>query len=166
MWDREHITQCREVEVVQVKKKGIVPNCHSPNAVSHTRTWRASTCRGDHRECYSEVGGWVEGGNIFICEENQQQCSKHCKNADLKKSLIIANIQITRVTELWLWAACQESITSFEKNSMQIKSEVCGSGYTIQGSTIWMTQWPRASACVSTDLHLQVKFTSFDALQM
>lgn len=55
------------------KKKKKTPNCHSPNAVSHIRTWRASTCRGDHRECYSEVGGWVGGGNIFICGEKKKK---------------------------------------------------------------------------------------------
>lgn len=57
-----------------------VSNCHSPNAVSHTRTWRASTCRGVHRECYSEVGGWVgkwRGGETCLFEENQQQFCKH-----------------------------------------------------------------------------------------
>lgn len=32
------------------------------------------------------VGGWK--GETFICEENQQQCGKHRKNAELKKKLV------------------------------------------------------------------------------
>lgn len=79
MWDREPITQWREVEVVQVNKRH--PTVTHPTLSlipEHGEHLLAVVIIGN--AILKWVGGWVEGETYsFVMKKSKQQCGKHLR---------------------------------------------------------------------------------------